>query len=414
MADVDTSIYRGYLGPIKSAAEFSRDAALADASQLDVLMGRQKLAQVQRANARQDQLMQLMQGLPAGATDQDRIQALRGGAFFDEADKLDTSLQTRSKTSADVTKAQAEAKAKEQETAFKALEHRIRGLQQFTDPEGAKEWLTDSVEAGHIPLKDAQLMVSKMPADPAKFAEWKGTTLQSLLDAKEQMAFVKPTAAQQLTADTLRANNDATNKRAAAEGAANRAVTIRGQDLRKQASDAARAAAEKRGSGPGKMSATLQKELIDSDDVAEQADNAITTLKEALAINTKAYSGKGAKLRAELRSNLPKSKVYGGDMDAADATIKLDNLIGNQALTSMKAIFGGNPTEGERAILLELQASVDKTPEQRADIINRGIALASKRGKLARARSGSIRNGSYLTEGANPLQDALNLYGEED
>lgn len=150
--------------------------------------------------------------------------------------------------------------------------------------------------------------------------------------------------------------------------------------------------------GGGAMSATLQKELIDADDTAAIADQTVATLTNALALNDKAYSGLGATTRAKIVSNL-------GGSPEADATVQLNNMIGEQALSGMKAIFGGNPTEGERAILLELQASADKTPAQRKAIIERGIQLAQRRAKINRERAKAIRSGDYLTEGAPEVAD---------
>lgn len=157
--------------------------------------------------------------------------------------------------------------------------------------------------------------------------------------------------------------------------------------------------------GPGNMSATLQKELIEADDVANIADQTVATLTNALKLNEKAYSGYGANTRAKIRSNLP------GESPEANATVDLNNMIGEQALSGMKAIFGGNPTEGERAILLELQASADKTPAQRKSIIERGIALASRRAKLNKERAKSIRSGTYLTEGPDAPAGASDPLG---
>lgn len=143
----------------------------------------------------------------------------------------------------------------------------------------------------------------------------------------------------------------------------------------------------------GPMSVTLQKELLESDDTAQSSGSIIATLNQAKAINKKAYSGYAAKGRAVLASNMP------GNWGGADATIDLDNMMTGQALESLKAVFGGMPTEGERKILLDMQASADKTPAQREIIMDRAIAAAQRRGDFASKKAGSIRGGTYLTEG---------------
>ena len=141
------------------------------------------------------------------------------------------------------------------------------------------------------------------------------------------------------------------------------------------------------------MSAQLQKELIESDDIGLASDNVVKTIDTALALNDKAYSGYGAKERALIRSNMP------GEDPAANATIDLDNLMTGQALESLKLIFGGTPTEGERQILLDIQASADKTPAQRATIMKRAREAAVRRKQYASSKAKAIREGTYLTEG---------------
>jgi hypothetical protein len=155
------------------------------------------------------------------------------------------------------------------------------------------------------------------------------------------------------------------------------------------------------GAKSGPMSVTLQKELLESDDVVQSAGNVVRTLEAAKAKNKDAYSGYFAKGRATLASNLP------GNTSGADATIDIDNMMTGQALESLKVVFGGMPTEGERKILLEMQASVDKTPAQRAAIMDRAIAAAKRRADYAGGKAKAIRGGTYLTEGAEPMaQDA--------
>ena len=148
----------------------------------------------------------------------------------------------------------------------------------------------------------------------------------------------------------------------------------------------------------GPMSATLQKELLESDDTVTSSKSVIGLLNQALTLNDTAYSGYGAKGRAVVRSNLP------GESPEANATIDLDNIMTSQALESLKAIFGGMPTEGERKILLDMQASADKTPTQRKSIIDRAVKAAENRASFATQKAKSIRGGTYLTEGVGAVE----------
>ena len=162
---------------------------------------------------------------------------------------------------------------------------------------------------------------------------------------------------------------------------------------------------------PIKLSATSEKELFEADDNIQAAKNVVGILEEALSMNDKAYSGYGAKMRATLRSNLP------GESEAANATVNLDNMMTGQALESLKMVFGGMPTEGERKILLEMQASADKTPQQRKDIIARAIKAAKNRAVFNTNKANALRSGTYNV--LNPqgqaqepsIDDLLKKYG---
>jgi hypothetical protein len=144
--------------------------------------------------------------------------------------------------------------------------------------------------------------------------------------------------------------------------------------------------------GGAALSPTAQKELFEADDIAQSSKNVQGILQSALQLNNQTYSGYGAKARAVARSNLP------GQSAEADNTIQLDNMMTGQALESLKATFGGMPTEGERKILLDMQASADKTPAQRKDIMERAIAAAKRRETFAAERAKSLRAGTYFTQ----------------
>ena len=152
------------------------------------------------------------------------------------------------------------------------------------------------------------------------------------------------------------------------------------------------------GSAP-KLSSAAEKEMFEAEDVSLAAGNVVNAIDQALALNQKAYSGIGAAERATLRSNLP------GSSDEADATVNMNNIIMGQALESLKATFGGSPTEGERRILIELQASVDKTPKQREDILTRAKQAAENRKKYNQKKAESIRTGEYRERGFDAYSD---------
>ena len=146
------------------------------------------------------------------------------------------------------------------------------------------------------------------------------------------------------------------------------------------------------------MSATVQKELIQTEEEIEGARSAIGIIKQAETINEKAMGFTGAGAVASAGTLLPNALKP----KPVDATINLDNLIQGSALPQLKSIFGGMPTEGERAILLELQGSSSKPASVRKDIFKRAIQAAERRVKFGSAKAKQLRAGSYFQEQAEP------------
>jgi len=175
----------------------------------------------------------------------------------------------------------------------------------------------------------------------------------------------------------------------------------RGQDITMRGQNMTDSRAQDKAANPPKtqLSSSAQKELFEADEMVQASKNALGMLGEAKALNRTAYSGFGAKPRAIVASNLG----LGGQ--GADDTVNLDNLMTGQALESLKATFGGMPTEGERKILLDIQASADKTPSQRAAILDRAEAAAKRRISFNENKAKSLREGTYFTEGAPMPQE---------
>jgi hypothetical protein len=153
-----------------------------------------------------------------------------------------------------------------------------------------------------------------------------------------------------------------------------------------------------------KPSATEQKEFFEAQDIVNSGPNLMSALDEAIAVNNKAYSGMGADERAWLVSNV--ANITGNSSPGADATVKMRNLITGQALENLKSIFGGMPTEGERKVLLEMQASTNKTPSQRADILSRAKAMAKRRVQSAQERMSGIATGDIYKNVVPPMASA--------
>ncbi len=127
--------------------------------------------------------------------------------------------------------------------------------------------------------------------------------------------------------------------------------------------------------------------IREADAVAQSSGSAVDALREAKALSSKAYAGPYASRLA----------YFGSFVDAKGAkeTIALDNLVQTNALTQMKSIFGPNPTEGERKILLEIQGSSNQSDKVRQDIFDRGIKLAEQRQSANARQAKEMRAGTY-------------------
>lgn len=147
----------------------------------------------------------------------------------------------------------------------------------------------------------------------------------------------------------------------------------------------------------GELSATMQKELIQTDDAISGGQAVISGLKDALSLNTKSYDGFTALQRA-------KASGFIHDSEESKNTVLIDNVVTGNALNALKSTFGAAPTEGERKILLELQGSVNLPAQQRKAIWERAINAAESRIKYNQQKAEAIRNGSFTSTTYKPYK----------
>lgn len=148
------------------------------------------------------------------------------------------------------------------------------------------------------------------------------------------------------------------------------------------------------------LTATDKKAILDADEMVLANQTTVDMLNSVIAepqgpgtsLNDRAGYGWNAGSQAWLARNDPTGLF---DDAKGEATTELENVVLGQALSNLKAIFGAAPTEGERKILVDLQASVDKTPQERRIIIQRAIDLANKRLSFNQDRANSLRGGDY-------------------
>jgi hypothetical protein len=156
------------------------------------------------------------------------------------------------------------------------------------------------------------------------------------------------------------------------------------------------------------LSSTQQKTIFDSMDIinkSKDADSALTRALDLLEGRSGAtpYTGAGSQTMAAAGAYPGVGLLF--DDQSVAATDEYNTLIKEQALSTMKALFGGNPTEGERQVLLDMQAISSKTPEAQKRIIANaktaiGSRIGSEQNKIQTIESGQGFSGGFENNNA--------------
>jgi hypothetical protein len=431
MAQIDASIYNAFAPKVRSIQDYDNERMQGQMNALSLTQNRQKVDEYQRKVEQENALRTFQRGL-AGKTRPEQAQAYLDAGYVDQANALTDAEGKFQTAQANVRQSDAAALSSTAtagkvglEAKIKASDFHVQQLGSVNDPQSALAWAEAGLKSGIFTPEQYQAglqRIQQAAASPQAFSQWRQMALQGGMSATEQL---KQKLEQQKAMETQRHNRSTEGiqggqlavsqarlnmDRQNATGAVTYQQDANGNMVALPTRPGAGAIPVQqvigadgrpiRGRMPGKgqaMSATAQKELFEADDGVAAAKGALTMLAEARGLNDKAYSGVGANLRAKVVSNL-------GGSDAADATVNLENIIGGQALASLKSIFGAAPTEGERKILMDLQASSDKTPKQRADIIARGEQAVQRRLEFNTKKAAALRSGTYFAgdQGAEP------------
>jgi hypothetical protein len=128
----------------------------------------------------------------------------------------------------------------------------------------------------------------------------------------------------------------------------------------------------------------------EAEDLIASSKQSLLDLKQAYALNPNSLAGGWLDKGQQFLSEAAGSK----DPVIVNTRI-LNNLLGSQGLAKLKATFGGSPTEGERAILMELEGIGSKTKEERGAIIKRAYKVLQDRTAREQARLDQINSGAY-------------------
>ena len=146
-----------------------------------------------------------------------------------------------------------------------------------------------------------------------------------------------------------------------------------------------------------KLTGPELKLKTEAEDLIASSKQSLADLKQAYALNPNSLAGGWLEKGQQFLGEAAGSK----DPTIVNTRI-LNNLLGSQGLAKLKATFGGAPTEGERAILMELEGIGSKTREERGAIIKRAYKVLQDRVAREQTRLDQITSGAYRT--TTPLE----------
>jgi len=151
---------------------------------------------------------------------------------------------------------------------------------------------------------------------------------------------------------------------------------------------------------PKKPLSAHEQSAIDAADKAVVANRGVIgTLQDAKRLSQTALSGPFTTQRAEIGAQIPDYAPGMNSNQRSKDTLLLNNAVISQAVEQLKATFGGNPSEGERKILLDLAGSVNSPHDVREKIYNNAIKAAQEKLDLNERQAREIRSGSYYNPG---------------
>ena len=144
-----------------------------------------------------------------------------------------------------------------------------------------------------------------------------------------------------------------------------------------------------------RKAASLTKPEIDARKEADKdiksTEGAIKLLEEALVLSPNAYAGDWYSI---FKKGL--QGVINTDDQKYQDSERLENLLSQGALATLKATFGGNISDGERAANLEITGAKMKTEKSRTQTIQLALDTMRKYEKEANDRLKDILSGDYV------------------
>jgi hypothetical protein len=197
----DANIFQQYLTSPKSVMDYTAEMDQADSRKmtlqqnaLTLAAGRQKFDEGQQASQRNALVRTALMGLPQGATDDQRIQAMRGTATpegFAAADTLSKSLAEQRKSAAAAKKDEEEASKTSLARDIALHDFHAQRLATVQTPEDALAWAQEGNVLGLFKQPGQYdrgvAVIQQAGQDPQAFAKWKAAAMQGGQSITEQL-----------------------------------------------------------------------------------------------------------------------------------------------------------------------------------------------------------------------------------
>lgn len=231
---VDPGIYQNMLRPAASPMDYASQYTQQAGAAQNLLMQRAQLAEHQRSLQEQGQIRNALMSLGGGASDEQRVQALRGTGLpggYTMADSLEKSIGERAKTAAQTKKDNAESAKLKMATLSQVAQGALLAYQQGGPQAGQQAYqagLQAARASGQFDDGDMQRIAPQFdPQGAMAFVDYDKALTRALTMRGQDMTAQTASEGHQVT---MR-GQDITDARTRSEGAANRGVTMRGQNL---------------------------------------------------------------------------------------------------------------------------------------------------------------------------------------
>jgi hypothetical protein len=326
-------------------------------------LGRMRLDENQRNIERQNKLYSLLGSVDPSAGDEGRANALYGGGFLTEAEAVRKSASERQRAAAQAQKDSAEAASKafdDQVKRSKFIGSAMAHVMRTPTPENANLTIDLLADRKILTPEQAAAYKAKVAENPAGIAAMAEAEYRAALDADKQLlnfqnqntGGVTNTLANDAVSgksnivgtvtNTQTPDSVASNARMAADAAAGRAVTRRGQDLTD---------ARARDANDINKILTNEKKQLEVDALKRGKESAIAATANQVAVIDKALNHPGRATATGLSGTLdPRNYIAG--TDATDFRVVLDQIGGAAFLQAFESLKGGGAiteVEGKRA-----------------------------------------------------------------